>query len=627
MNGGISPNGELEKCGREIVAVCGGLPLTIRTVGGMMLAKGDSIIEWERMSKNLKEEMAASKKLDELVISRVELSYEELPTNVRPCLLCFATYPEDYQPSSFEIIEMWMAEGFVWERRGKTASEIGEECLNELCNRCFISKNEKQQYGNGFAFYKMHDAVREMLIKIATEENFFSLNQRERHMASKLSRRVVMHQNVSEESIENNSARLRTLVAFETDSEVMSPCLEANLKKLLRLRTLYLLLSHEIDVTVKSTKWLNGIGSLHHLAYLHLENDDSLTTLPDSIGDLRNLQILHIISCTNLYRLPPSITKLEKLIVLSVCLCEKIECLPKGLGKLSNLEQLMCLKSNMVFDVANSWISLSELKELKRLRLLNVDISEEEHVGEEESLQMPESLQVVSLCFHGVASARAAGIARKMDRPFCHPLQYLKEVYLDQYPGESTPTWLTPTSLPNLRHLRIAMGRIKNMGEGFFAGGGAWKLETLVLSELDELDEDWAMIERALPFLRLAHVQDCPKLKYSEEAFQPGRHGWRTWNKYIKALADTQLISCNVLYFTVEDVSKYVPVGDQCLGFVGCFCRPFISCFIVSDIQIVNSTSELFPLFPIPTFSDWHSLCLSLSAYKHGYRVSNARAC
>ncbi|KAL5972478.1 hypothetical protein ACLOJK_039282 [Asimina triloba] len=556
MNGGISRNGELEKCGREIVAACGGLPLTIRTVGGMMLAKGDSIIEWERMSKNLKEEMASSKKLDELVISRLELSYEELPTNVRPCLLCFAMYPEDYEPTSFRIIEMWMAEGFVWGRRGKSASQIGEECLNEICNRCFISKNEKQQYGNGFAFYKMHDAVRDMLIKIATEENFFSMNL---SMASKLSRRVVMHENVSEESIENNSARLRTLVAFKTESKVTSPCLEANLKKLRRLRTLHLRLSHEIDETVKSTKWLNGIGSLHHLVYLHLQNIDALTTLPDSIGDLRNLQILNIISCTNLYRLSPSITKLEKLIVLSVCGCEKIECLPKGLGKLSNLEQLMCLKSKMVFDAANSWISLSELKGLKKLRLLNVDISEEEHVGEEESLQMPESLQLVSLCFHGVASARAAGIARKMDRPFCHPLQYLKEVYLDQYPGESTPTWLTPPSLPNLRHLRIAMGRIKNMGEGFFAGGGAWKVETLVLSRLNQLEEDWEIIERAMPCLKLAHVQDCPKLKYSEEAFQPGRHGWRTWNKYIK------------------------------------------------DIQIVNSTSEF---FPTPTFSDWHSLCL-----------------
>ncbi|KAL5977540.1 hypothetical protein ACLOJK_021887 [Asimina triloba] len=545
MNGGISPNGELEKCGKEIVVACRGLPLTIRTVGGMMLAKGDSIIEWERMSKNLKQEMATSKKLDELVISRLELSYEELPTNVRPCLFCLAVYPEDFGPSSSRIIDMWIAEGFVWGRRDKTASEMGEECLNEMCNRCLISKDEEEQFGNGLVLYKMHDAVREMLIKIATEENFFSLNQRDGHMASKLSRRVVMHENVSEESIENNSARLRTLVAFETESKVMSPCLEADLKKLRRLRTLYLLLSHEIDVTVKSTKWLSGIGSLRHLVYLHLQNIDALTTLPDSIGNLRHLQILNIIRCCNLESLPPSITKLEKLIVLTVCGCEKIECLPEGLGKLSNLEQFTCVKSNN-FDVANSWMSLTELKNLRKLRLLSVEISEEEQVGEKEwtTLQMPESLQILYLTFPGVTPACAAGIARKMDRPFHHPLQYLKELYLDCYPGESTPTWLSPTSLPYLSYLRIAMGRIKNIGEGFFAEGAAWKVETLVLLCLEEFEEDWEIIERAMPCLKLAHVQDCPKLGYTEEAFQPGRYGWRTWKKHIRV--GVELVSCGV---------------------------------------------------------------------------------
>ncbi|KAL5979645.1 hypothetical protein ACLOJK_019556 [Asimina triloba] len=61
-NCGISPNAELEMHGKDIVAQCGGLPLTIKTVGGMMLGKGDSVIEWERISKHLKEEMTDSKK-------------------------------------------------------------------------------------------------------------------------------------------------------------------------------------------------------------------------------------------------------------------------------------------------------------------------------------------------------------------------------------------------------------------------------------------------------------------------------------------------------------------------------------------------------------------------------------
>ncbi|KAL5974861.1 hypothetical protein ACLOJK_031534 [Asimina triloba] len=79
----------------------------------------------------------------------------------------------------------------------------------------------------------------------------------------------------------------------------------------------------------------------------------------------------------------------------------------------SNLEQLMCLKSDNS-DVANSWMSLTELKNLRKLRLLNVDKSEEEQVGEKEwtTLQMPESLQILNLCFPGVTPARAARVVQ-----------------------------------------------------------------------------------------------------------------------------------------------------------------------------------------------------------------------
>ncbi|KAL5980416.1 hypothetical protein ACLOJK_028324 [Asimina triloba] len=74
---------------------------------------------------------------------------------------------------------------------------------------------------------------------------------------------------------------------------------------------------------------------------------------------------------------------------------------PRQLASISNLEQLMCLKSDN-FDVANSWMSLTELKNLRKLRLLNVEISEEEQVGEEEwtTLQMPECFDSVGDITH-----------------------------------------------------------------------------------------------------------------------------------------------------------------------------------------------------------------------------------
>ncbi|XXG74440.1 hypothetical protein AAC387_Pa07g3161 [Persea americana] len=55
--GGKCCNPDLEHFGKEIIARCEGLPLAITAVGGMMLAKGDSVQEWRRTSMHQKDEI------------------------------------------------------------------------------------------------------------------------------------------------------------------------------------------------------------------------------------------------------------------------------------------------------------------------------------------------------------------------------------------------------------------------------------------------------------------------------------------------------------------------------------------------------------------------------------------
>lgn len=99
-----------------------------------MREKEPSYSEWKKAFGHLKEELAAHNK-DKLVLSTLQLSYEDLPIHLKPCLLCFAAFPEDFEIYFTDVIFWWIGEGFVRGRDGKTAVEIGGENLTELINR------------------------------------------------------------------------------------------------------------------------------------------------------------------------------------------------------------------------------------------------------------------------------------------------------------------------------------------------------------------------------------------------------------------------------------------------------------------------------------------------------------
>ncbi|XP_058096226.1 disease resistance RPP13-like protein 4 [Magnolia sinica] len=509
-NGGKCTNSELEHLGKEIVTRCEGLPLTINVLGRMMLRKGDSIHEWKRISEQLKEESAISKK-EELVISCLELCYEELLTHLKPCLLCLAMLPEGFEITVTEMVNLWIGEGFVWGRNGKTAFEIGEEYLTELINQFFILGQEKDVFERRFITCKMHDMVQDMVIKIAREERLFvGLDGDGQRGSSVQPLCLGISMNTTVDSVENSSTKLRSLVGKGVERKEIIASVKAKLHVVRWLRVLSLSLSRTgFDEDVVAS----GIGSLNHLTYLNIQGSSALRSLPDSIANLRNLQILCLYDCPNLEWLPVSITTLEKLTAIEIAGCESLECMPEGLGQLSNLERLFGFRP--VKSGRKNGSGISQLKNLTRLKELIIEINSDERIeeGDWNVLSMLQHLQFLVLDCKG-CSLESDGVARKIDCRLSTPLKSLTELHLRYYPGEITPAWLSPTSLPNLQFLFIYGGRIRQMGPRFWVSENeVWKVEVLVLQNLEVMDDERRRMRRAMPSLRLLKVYKCPKLK------------------------------------------------------------------------------------------------------------------
>lgn len=77
---------EFIRLGREMVAKCAGLPLTIIVLGGLLATK-ERVSDWDTIGGEVREKQ----KLDEVL----DLSYQDLPCQLKPCFLYLSQFPED----------------------------------------------------------------------------------------------------------------------------------------------------------------------------------------------------------------------------------------------------------------------------------------------------------------------------------------------------------------------------------------------------------------------------------------------------------------------------------------------------------------------------------------------------
>jgi disease resistance protein RPM1 len=122
----------------KVVKKCGYLPLAILTIGGVLATK--KIAEWENFYKKLPSELESNPNL-EAVRRVVTLSYNHLPSYLKPCLLYLSIFPEDFEIKRSHLIDRWIAEGFVRAKIGTTIVGVGKEYFDELICRSMVQSS------------------------------------------------------------------------------------------------------------------------------------------------------------------------------------------------------------------------------------------------------------------------------------------------------------------------------------------------------------------------------------------------------------------------------------------------------------------------------------------------------
>ncbi|KAJ0965244.1 hypothetical protein J5N97_026382 [Dioscorea zingiberensis] len=503
----------LESIGKEMVAKCGGLPLAIVVLGGLVSRKEQTVVEWRKVLKSLKWQLQEG---EDQISPILDLSYHHLPYYLKPCFLYFAIFPEDEIIDPNSLIRLWIAEGFVQARGEETLEEVAEDYLQELVQRSMIQVAMEANYFRDGVVYQIHDLILDLSISQAKVDNFLHVpkNSKEENSLHK-TRRLALNGNEMNSYIAagkystNSSQSLRTITCMDMKVRTSKMLGFLHDMKLLRVLNLH-------GTFIK--KLPSDIGKLIHLRYLGLRWT-IIKTLPSSIAELTNLQTLILVRSSinvlprGLWKMGNNLRHLEGYI-FSIKGTPSVESLPNlqtlssvkvgpwllnGLGKMTSLRKLSIL------EVTDTYAEplLDCLGKLNNLNYLSWKASFDGIVPSsllstsQSHLRRHLQLQEVSL------TGRIVGLPESNRMNACITKLSLILSKLEEDP------LVTLGKLGNLQFLDLIDAFV---GEEIVClERGFPQLKELALRRFDSL-ERWKIEDQAMPKLRHLFLSNCQKL-------------------------------------------------------------------------------------------------------------------
>ncbi|ONI26222.1 hypothetical protein PRUPE_1G010700 [Prunus persica] len=299
---------DLETIGREIARKCAGIPLTAKVLGSMMRSKY-SIDEWLEIQKSKMWELPEG---DERIMSILKLSFDNLKSpSLKQCFAYCSNFKKDFEMERADLIQLWMAQGFLCSSDNKDMEDIGDEYFTILLQNSLFQDVIRDDFGT-IIYCKMHDLVHDLAEVVSRSE-----------MEDKLENQHVAWD--PSKSSERNVEKRRSL--FVNGDQALSINTLLMSFKALRVLNLYRADIEELP---------SSIGVLIHLRYLNVSRT-KIKQLPKSIGKLYNLQTLRMEDTWNLKTFPK---EMENLINLRHVYFDYDMPVPFGMGRLEHLQTI-----------------------------------------------------------------------------------------------------------------------------------------------------------------------------------------------------------------------------------------------------------------------------------------------
>nr|UBY07051.1 NBS-LRR disease resistance protein [Dasypyrum villosum] len=539
FSNGVEEQTELVTIGKRIVNKCGGLPLALKTLGGLLSSK-QQVHEW----KTIEETNIG----DNEVMHILKLSYKHLSSEMKQCFAFCALFQKDYEMEKDMLIQLWMANDFIQEDGTMDLTRKGEFIFHELVWRSFLQdtkvvvKYVVYARGKGYETIvcKMHDLMHDLAKDVSNEC-------------------ATIEDLIEQKSLVNNVCHLQLPEAVKLEKVSGLFDGKTSLRTVLATPGIYMEYKWLPHVSLRALHWPSrGFNFMavnaKHLRYLDFSDCRINDRLPDSICLLYNLQTLRLIGCFELQQLPEdTVISLRKLIHLYLFECYRLQRMPPNIGQLNNLHTL----TTFIVDTRDG-CGIEELKDLRhlsnRLELYNLRKIKSVKHAKEANLQQKQNLSELLFSWGLSKYDRTENEACNEEEVFQHlePHSKMQILELYGYGGLEIPQWMREPQMfhclrkliiancsrcknipavwlsPSLEYLQLVnMDKLKTLCDNLCIDGGGRstpleifpKLKEMILDELCSL-EGWAENSAGVaidslvifPVLEMLDINSCPKL-------------------------------------------------------------------------------------------------------------------